>query len=36
VVTIDANNQVRFSEQNYTDAEHSGVLIQETFDVTSA
>ena len=35
VVTIDANNRVRFSEQNYTDAEHSGVLIQETFDITS-
>jgi len=34
VVTIDASNQVRFSEQNYTDADHSGALIQETFDIT--
>ena len=35
VVTIDASNQVRFSEQNFTDADHSGALIQETFDITS-
>ena len=35
VVTIDASNQVRFSEQNYADADHSGALIQETFDITS-
>ena len=36
VVTIDASNQVRFSEQNYTDADHSDALIQETFDITPA
>ncbi len=36
VVTIDASNQVRFSEQNYTDAGHRSALIQETFDITTA
>ncbi len=34
VVTIDANQQVSFSEQNYRDAEHSGKLVYETFNVT--
>ena len=35
VVTINANQRVSFSEQNYTDAEHSGVLVQESFNITS-
>jgi uncharacterized protein with NRDE domain len=34
VVTIDASNRVRFSEQNYPDAEHSGKLVQESFEIT--
>jgi uncharacterized protein with NRDE domain len=34
VVTIDASNLVRFNEQNYTDADHSAALIQETFSIT--
>ena len=35
VVTIGANKQISFSEQNYLDAEHSGNLIQETFEITT-
>jgi uncharacterized protein with NRDE domain len=35
VVTIDADNRVGFSEQNYTDAEHSGDLVQEAFKIGS-
>ena len=35
VVTIDANQRVSFSEQNYTDAEHSGALVHETFNISS-
>ena len=35
VVTISADNQIRFEEQNYTDSEHSGKQIQETFELTS-
>jgi uncharacterized protein with NRDE domain len=35
VVTIDANQQVSFSEQNYLDAEHSGELVHEKFNITS-
>jgi len=33
VVTIDTSKRVRFSEQNYPDAEHSGKLVQETFEI---
>ncbi len=33
VVTIDVNNWISFSEQNYPDAEHSGKLIQEKFEL---
>ena len=33
VVTIDAWQRVSFTEQNYLDAEHSGKLIHETFDI---
>lgn len=32
VVTIDVNNRVSFEEQNYSDSEHSGNLIRETFE----
>ena len=35
VVTIGINNQVSFEEQNYSDSEHSGNLIRETFETTS-
>ena len=35
VVTMDASNRVSFEEQNYSDSEHSGNLIQETFEITS-
>jgi uncharacterized protein with NRDE domain len=35
VVTIDARQQVSFSEQNFTDAEHSGELVNEAFQITS-
>ena len=35
VVTIGGNKQISFSEQNYLDAEHSGNLIQETFEITT-
>ena len=35
VVTIGINNQVSFEEQNYSDSEHSGNLIQETFETTT-
>lgn len=35
VVTIGANKQISFSEQNYLDAGHSGNLIQESFEITT-
>jgi uncharacterized protein with NRDE domain len=35
VLTVDRNNRVNFSEQNYLDAEHSGNLVQETFAITT-
>ncbi len=35
VVTINTNQQVSFSEQNYTDAEHSAELVEEMFIVSS-
>jgi uncharacterized protein with NRDE domain len=35
VVTISTNKQISFSEQNYLDAEHSGNLVQETFEITT-
>jgi len=35
VVTIGADKQISFSEQNYLDAGHSGNLIQETFEITT-
>jgi uncharacterized protein with NRDE domain len=35
VVTIDADQQVSFNEQNFADAEHSAELVQETFNITS-
>jgi len=34
VVTIGADNQVRFKEQNYPDAEHRGKLIEESFELS--
>jgi uncharacterized protein with NRDE domain len=34
VVTIDASQQVSFSEQNFTDTEHSAELVHETFKIT--
>jgi uncharacterized protein with NRDE domain len=34
VVTIDARQRVSFSEQNFADAENSGELVQETFNIT--
>ncbi|MDH3629847.1 MAG: NRDE family protein [Gammaproteobacteria bacterium] len=33
VVTIGADKQISFNEQNYLDAEHSGNLVQETFEI---
>ena len=35
VLTIDANNRVNFSEQNYVDSEHSGERVQEAFHIGS-
>ncbi|MBT8435213.1 MAG: NRDE family protein [Gammaproteobacteria bacterium] len=35
VVTIGADKQINFSEQNYPDAEHVGNLVQETFEITT-
>jgi len=34
VVTIDASQRVSFSEQNFSDAEHSGKLVHEKFNIT--
>jgi uncharacterized protein with NRDE domain len=35
VVTIDARQRVSFSEQNFADAQHSGELVHEIFQITS-
>jgi uncharacterized protein with NRDE domain len=35
VVTIDARQRVSFTEQNFTDAEHSAELVNEAFQITS-
>ncbi len=35
VVTIGADKQISFNEQNYLDAEHSGNLVEETFAITT-
>jgi uncharacterized protein with NRDE domain len=35
VITIGADKQINFNEQNYLDAKHSGNLVQETFEITT-
>jgi len=35
VITLDREQRIEFSEQNFTDAEHQGTLRHETFERVS-